>query len=162
MGAFVSTTSWYRAILVGLVIAGPAIGLWELSVHHSPSRALSWVAGALALVLAFEAWTYPGRLASEYPIRAFANQVRGSLERNAPVIAYPDANLAFDLYLDHAIAEVPSRDAVAGRLQGPADGGVLLRAADWAALRQAAHRSWCSIGSVALGTRSYVLLGSCR
>jgi len=162
MAAFVSTTPWKRAILVGLLIAGPAIALWELSVHRSPSRALSWIAGALALILAFEAGTYPGRLASDYPIRAFADQVRGSLERNAPIIAYPDANLAFDLYLDHPIAEVPSRDTVARRLGSPADGAALLRVADWTSLRQAAHPSWCSVGGVALGSRSYVLLGSCR
>jgi 4-amino-4-deoxy-L-arabinose transferase-like glycosyltransferase len=162
MTAFVSTTPWKRAILVVLVIAGPAIALWDLRVHGSPSRALSWIAGALALVLLFEAGTYPGRLASDYPIRAFADQVRGSLERSAPVIAYPDANLAFDLYLDHPIAEVPGRDTIASRLQSPAAGGLLLRVADWTSLRQTAHPSWCSIGGVALGTRSYVLLGSCR
>ena len=159
---FVSTTPWKRAILVGLVIAGPAVALWDLQVHRSPSRALSWIAGALALVLLFEAGTYPARLASNYPIRAFADQVRGSLDRNAPVLAYPDANLAFDLYLDHPIAEVPGRDTIASRLQSPAAGGLLLRVADWTSLRQPAHPSWCSIGSVGLGSRSYVLLGSCR
>jgi len=162
MAAFVSTTPWKRAILVGLIIAGPAIALWELSVHRSPSRALSWIAGALALILALEAATYPGRLASDYPIRAFADQVRGSLERNAPIIAYPDANLAFDLYLDRPITEVPSRDTVARRLGSPADGAALLRVADWTSLRHAADPSWCSVGGVALGSRSYVLLGSCR
>ncbi len=159
---FVSTSPGKRAILVGLLIAGPAIALWELQVHRSPGRSLSWVAGALALVLLFEAGTYPGRLASDYPIRAFADQVRGSLEPSAPLVAYPDANLAFDLYLDHSIAEVPARDAIASRLQSPAAEGVLLRVADWTALRKPAHPSWCSMGSVALGSRSYVLLGSCR
>ncbi len=159
---FVSTSPGKRAILVALLVAGPAIALWEFQVHRSPGRSLSWIAGALALILLFEAGTYPGRLASDYPIRAFADQVRGSLEPSAPLIAYPDANLAFDLYLDHSIAEVPARDAIASRLQSPAAEGLLLRVADWAALRKPAHPSWCSIGSVALGSRSYVLLGSCR
>jgi hypothetical protein len=162
MTAFVSTTPWKRAVLVGLLVAGPAVALWDLHVHRSPGRSLAWIAGALALVLLFEAGTYPGRLASEYPIRAFAKQVRGSFERDAPLLAYPDANLAFDVYLDHPIAEVPARDAAASRLQSPAVGGLLLRVADWTALRALAHPSWCSIGSVALGSRSYVLLGSCR
>lgn len=162
IAVFVSTTPWKRAILAGLLIAGPAIALWELRVHRSPSRALSWIAGALALVLLFEARTYPSRLAADYPIRAFADHVRGSLERNAPLIAYPDANLAFDLYLDHPIAEVQARDTIASRLQSPAAGGMLLREEDWTSLRQPAHPSWCSIGGVVLGSRSFVLLGSCR
>jgi hypothetical protein len=162
MTVFVSTTPWKRAVLVGLIIAGPAIALWDLQVHRSPGRALSWVAGALALILLFQAGTYPRHLASDYPIRVFADQVRGSLDRQAPIIAYPDANLAFDLYLDHAIAEVPGRDAIASRLESPAAGGLLLRVADWAALRQPAHPSWCPVGGVALGSRSYVLLGACR
>lgn len=162
IAAFVSTAPWQRAIFAGLVIAGPGIALWELRVHRSPCRALSWLAGALALVLLFEAGTYPGRLAADHPIRAFADHVRGSLERNAPLIAHPDANLAFDLYLDHPIAEVRARDTIASRLQSPAAGGLLLRTADWTSLRHLAHPSWCSIGSVALGSRSFVLLGSCR
>ena len=37
-----------------------------------------------------------------YPIRAFADHVRGSLDRDAPLLAYPDANLAFDFYLDRS------------------------------------------------------------
>ena len=162
MAAFVSTAPWKTAILVALVIAGPAIALWELRVHRSPSRAVSWIAGALALVLLLEAGPYAAGLASAYPIRTFANEVRGSLDRSAPIIAYPDANLAFDLYLDHPIAEVPGRDTVARRLQSPAGGGVLLRVADWTSLRQSGHPSWCSMGGVALGSRSYVLLGPCR
>ena len=162
MTAFVSTTPWKRAALVGLLVAGPAVALWEFHVHRSPGRSLSWIAGALGLVLLFEAGTYPASLASDYPIRAFAKQVRGSLERDAPLVAYPDANLAFDVYLDHPIVEMPTRDAAASRLQSPAVGGLLLRVADWTTLRALAHPSWCSIGSVALGSRSYVLLGSCR
>jgi 4-amino-4-deoxy-L-arabinose transferase-like glycosyltransferase len=162
IAVFVSTTPWKRAIPAGLVIAGSAIALWEIRVHRSPSRALLWIAGALALVLLFEARTYPGRLAAAYPIRTFADQARGSLEPHAPLIAHPDANLAFDLYLDHPIAEVQARDAIASRLQRPAYGGLLLRVADWTTLRPSAHPSWCSLGGVVLGTRSFVLLGSCR
>jgi hypothetical protein len=162
MAAFVSASPGKRAVLIGLLVAGPAIALWDLRVHRSPGRSLSWIAGALALVLLFEAKTYPVRLSADYPIRAFAEQVRGSLDPHAPLFAYPDANLAFDLYLDHSIAEVPARDAIATRLQSPAAEGLLLRVADWTALRKPAHPSWCSIGSVALGSRSYVLLGSCR
>jgi 4-amino-4-deoxy-L-arabinose transferase-like glycosyltransferase len=159
---FVSTAPWKRAIFAGLVIAGPAIALWELRAHRSPSRALSWIAGALALVLLFEARGYPGRQAADYPIREFADHVRASLGRDAPLIAYPDANLAFDLYLDHPIAEVQARDAIARRLQSPAAGGLLLREADWTSLRPPAHPSWCSIERVGLGPRAFVLVGSCR
>jgi 4-amino-4-deoxy-L-arabinose transferase-like glycosyltransferase len=162
MSAFLSAPPWERASLVGLVILGPAIALWTLQVQRSPSRALSWIAATLTLVLLVGAGVYSARQASAYPIRAFADHVRPHLERDAPVIAYPDANLVFDLYLDRSIVEVPKRDPVARRLERPAAGLVLLRAADWAAWRRSAHPSWCPVGDVTLETRSYVLVGSCR
>jgi hypothetical protein len=159
---FVSTAIWQRVLLAGLGIAGPAIALWEIRARRSPSRALGWIAGTLGLVLLFEAATYPGRVEAAYPIRSFADRVRRSLDRDAPLLAHPDASLAFDVYLDHPIAEVPTRHTIAGRLQSPAAGGLLLRAADWDDLRPATHPSWCPIDRVSLGSRSFVLLGSCR
>jgi len=162
MSAFLSAAPWERASLVGLVILGPAIALWALRVHRSPSRALSWIAATLTFVLLLGAGIYSARQASAYPIRVFADHVRVSLERDATVIAYPDASLVFDLYLDRSIVEAPNRDTVARRLESEAAGLVVLRAADWASWRRSAHPSWCSIGDVTLETRSFVLLGSCR
>jgi hypothetical protein len=162
LAIFVSTATWERVLLAGLGIAGPAIALWEIRVSRSPSRALWWIAGALALVLLFEATTYSARAATAYPIRAFADRVGRSLDRTAPLLAYPDATLAFDLYLGHPIAEVRTRHTIAARLQSPAAGGLLLGEADWDDLRRTTHPSWCTIERVRLGARSFVLLGSCR
>ncbi len=160
--AFLSATPWERASLVGVVIAGPAIALWALLAHRSPSRALAWIAGTLALVFLLGTGIYSASQPSSNSIRAFANHVRGSLERDAPIMAFPDAGLIFDLYLDRSIVEVPRRDRVARRLESPAAGEVLMRVGDWAYFRRSAHPSWCSIGDVELESRSYVLLGSCR
>ena len=162
IAVFVSTATWEHALLAGLGIAGPAIALREIRTRRSPSRALCWVAGALALVLLFEATTYSGRLETTYPIRSFADRVRPSLDRNAPLLAYPDASLAFDFYLDHPIAEVSARQTIAGHLQSPAAGALLLRDVHWEDLRRTTHPSWCPIDRVNLGYRSFVLLGACR
>jgi hypothetical protein len=162
IAVFVSTATWAHALLAGLGIAGPAIALREIRTRRSPSRALCWVAGALALVLLFEATTYSGRLETTYPIRSFADRVRPSLDRNAPLLAYPDASLAFDFYLDHPIAEVSARQTIAAHLQSPAAGALLLRDVHWEDLRRNTHPSWCPIDRVNLGYRSFVLLGACR
>ena len=162
MPAFVSAASWMGAALVGVALAGSATALWLLLSHRSPSRATSWMAATLALVLLLGSGIYSTGLASTYSIQAFAEGVRGSLERDAPIAAYPDGNLVFDLYLDRPIVEVTDRDAVARRLESQSAGEVLLQVNDWASLRRSADPSWCSMGSVALGSRSYVLLGRCR
>jgi 4-amino-4-deoxy-L-arabinose transferase-like glycosyltransferase len=160
--AFASARSWEGVGLAGLALAGSVIALWSLRSHRSPGRALSWIAATLALVLFLGSGIYSAGLASTYAIQAFADGVRGSLERNGPITAYPDGNLVFDLYLDRPIVEVTDRAEVARRLESQSAGELLLQANDWASLRRFAHPSWCSMGSVALGSRSYVLLGRCR
>jgi 4-amino-4-deoxy-L-arabinose transferase-like glycosyltransferase len=162
MSAFVSASPWERAGLVGFVIVGPAIALRALRVHGSPGQALAWIAATLALVFLLGARIYSTSLAPATPIRAFADHVRGSLERDAPIMAFPEASLIFDLYLDRPVVEVPRRDRVARRLGSPAAGEVLMRVGDWSYFRPSAHPSWCAIGDVKVERRSYVLLGSCR
>jgi len=162
IAAFVPTSVWERVLLGALGIGGPAVALWDMRIRRSPSRALGWVAGALAVVLLWEATTYAARAEAAYPIRAFADRVRPSLDRAAPLVAYPDASLAFDLYLDHPIEEVITRETIARRLLNPAAGGLLLREADWSGLHGATHPSWCSIDRVSMGSRSFVLVRACR
>ena len=159
---FVSGAPWELALIAALAVTGSAMGLRELRAHRSPERAAWWVAGALGCVLLLEARTYPSRLAADCPIREFAARVRPVLQHGAPLLAHPDANLAFDLYLDRPIIEVPAREAIATRLRESAAGGVLLRARDWKALRQTAHSSWCPVERATLDARSFVLVASCR
>jgi hypothetical protein len=136
--------------------------LWSLRGHRSPSRAVSWIAATIALVLLLGSGIYSAGLASSYSIQAFAAGVRGSLEGDGPITAYPDGNLVFDFYLNHPIVEVTDREVIARRLEAPSASELLLQVNDWASLRRSADPSWCSMGSVALGSRSYVLLGRCR
>jgi len=162
MPTFVSARSWEAAGLAGLALVGSVTALWSLRGHRSPSQAVSWMAATLALVLLLGSGIYSAGLASSYSIQAFAAGVRGSLEGDGPITAYPDGNLVFDFYLNHPIVEVTDREVIARRLEAPSASELLLQVNDWASLRRSADPSWCSIGSVALGSRSYVLLGRCR
>ena len=160
--AFASARPWEAASLVGISIVGLAIALWSLWSRRSPSRAVSWLAATLGVILAFGSGLYAASLASTYSIQAFAERVRGSLAPDAAIVAYPDAGLAFDFYLDRPITEVTDRDRIVQRLQSPATGATLLPGGDWTSLSRSAHPSWCSLGEVVMRSRSYVLLGSCR
>jgi len=159
---FASARPWEAASLVGIFIVGLGIALWSLWARRSPSRAVSWVAVTLGLILALGGGVYAASLASTYSIQAFAERVRGSLAPDAAIVAYPDAGLAFDLYLDRPITEVTDRDRIVQRLQRPATGATLLSVNDWTSLRGYAHPSWCSLGEVLMRSHPYVLLGSCR
>jgi len=160
-GALVTGAPWQRALVLALAVAGPAVGLRALVAHRAPGRAAWWLAGAVGGILLIEASAYPARLAAEYPIRHFAARARPALDRAAPLVAHPDANLAFDVYLDRPITEVNTREAIAARLAAPAAGGVLLRDRDWQTWRDRAHASWCAIEAATLGSRTYVLLAPC-
>ena len=104
----------------------------------------------------------PAALETDVP-DPLVRRPRPSLSRpQRPLLAYPDASLAFDFYLDHPIAEVPARQTIAGRLQSPAAGALLLRDAHWEDVRRTTHPSWCPVDRVNLGYRSFVLLGACR
>jgi len=147
---------------LGRVSARTLTRLLARRVHGSPGQALAWIAATLALVFLLGARIYSTSLAPATPIRAFADHVRGSLDRNAPIMAFPDASLIFDFYLGRSIVEVPRRNRVASRLESPAVGEVLMRVGDWAYFRPSAHPSWCPIGDMKVETRAYVLLGPCR
>jgi 4-amino-4-deoxy-L-arabinose transferase-like glycosyltransferase len=149
-------------LLVALVLAGLALALRELRADGAPGRALSWIAGGLGLILLIEAWVYPARLTAHMPIRAFAAAARPALDPHAPVLGHPDANLAFDLYLDHPVREVPNRAEIVDRLGRPGEGALLLREAAWRDLRPTAHPSWCPIARAEIGGRGYIFVGACR
>jgi len=160
--AFASARPWEAASLVGIFIVSLATALWSLWARRSPSRAVSWVAVTLGLVLAVGGGLYAASLASTYSIQAFVEHVRGSLAPDAAIVAYPDAGLAFDLHLDRPITEVTDREQIVQRLQSPATGATLLSVSDWTSLSRSTHPSWCSLGEVLMRSRSYVLLSSCR
>ena len=162
LGAFIPDDRATRALLAALAVAAPALGLRELLAGRSPARAVGWIAGALALGLLVEAFVYPARLAAQYPVRNFAEQARAALDPSAPLWAYPDANLSFDVYLDRPVVELTAPAEVARRLEAPAAGGLLLRGADWNRWRASAHPTWCPAGRAVIGLRSFALVARCR
>ena len=135
----------------------PRFGRAAHRAAHSAGSQAPWPSSSL-----FEATTYSGRLETTYRDPLVRRPRPPSLDRNAPLLAYPDASLAFDFYLDHPIAEVSARQTIAGHLQSPAAGALLLRDVHWEDLRRTTHPSWCPIDRVNLGYRSFVLLGACR
>lgn len=148
--------------LLGLALIGTAAGLGVLWRGGAPTRALGILAGAMAAILLVEAFAYPPRLVAQAPVEAFAADIRRVVGRDEPLLAHPDANLAFDFYLDRRVTEEPNRAKIAQHLRQPARGGVLLRESGLSELRSTAHASWCPLAHATLGARTYALLGRCR
>jgi 4-amino-4-deoxy-L-arabinose transferase-like glycosyltransferase len=161
LGALLTDPGQVLLLVVVLLVALVA-ALRELWRGAPPARAIACVAGGLALVLVVEAWRYPARMAAHAPVRAFAEAARPVLRDSAPIRAHPDANLAFDFYLDHRVVEERRRGAIAGSLEEAASSPLLLRRALWAELRGSAHASWCPLAGATIGAREFILVGPCR
>ena len=159
---FVRSAPWESVALAGLALAGTGVALGVLWKGGAPARAVGWLAVALGAMLLVEAITYPERRAAQAPVAAFAADVRRVVGPDEPLVAHPDANLAFDFYLGRTVTEEPSRAKIAQRLQAPAVGGLLLREAGLSEIGTTPHPSWCPLARASLADRSYVLLGRCR
>ena len=152
-------------ILVVLMLVALAMALRELAIRPQPVPALLWVAAGVAGVLLVEAWVYPARLTEQMDIHAFTAAGRPALVKGKgglPVIGFPDANLAFDLYFQYPFEETFDQKEIVRTLERPASRTLLLRTTAWEAFRTAAHGSWCPIAQAGSGARAYVLVGPCR
>lgn len=159
---FVRSVPWEAVALVGLALGGTGVALAVLWKGGKPAHAVGWLAGFMGAILLVEAITYPARRATQTPVAAFAADLRRIVGPDEPLVAHPDANLAFDFYLGRPITEEPDRRRIAQRLQQPAVGGVLLREAGLGETGFTPHPSWCPRARAILGARPYVLLGRCR
>jgi 4-amino-4-deoxy-L-arabinose transferase-like glycosyltransferase len=148
-------------LLALLVLVGLLLALRALWTRGSPAAAVGWIAVAMACVLFVEGWLYPARMNEQMPIEAFAHAMRPRLEKGVPILGFPDANLAFDFYLDHPVQEVAKINVIRASLDYPVSGNLLLRQSTWHELRSHAHRSWCAMGEAGIGTRSIVMVGPC-
>jgi hypothetical protein len=93
-------------------------------------------------------------------VRTFAENVHKA-RPSAALIAYPDANLAFDFYLRRSIREVKSPDAIYVIVARPATPDALLIREDrWAWLRGSADPSWQPVATGVVAGRPFVLLGN--
>jgi len=159
---FVRSAPWEAAALAGIALAGTGIALGVLWQGAAPARAICWLAGALGAILLVEAITYPERRANQTPVAAFAADIARLVGRDEPLVAHPDANLAFDFYLGRTVTEVENRASFVHGMQQPAMGGAIVREAMLSEIRPLLHASWCPLAHASLGARSYVLLGRCR
>jgi 4-amino-4-deoxy-L-arabinose transferase-like glycosyltransferase len=154
--------SWEGPLLVVIVLLGLLLALRALWTRGSPATAVGWIATAMACMLLVEGWVYPRRMNEQMPIGAFAEAMRPRLEKGVPIIGFPDANLAFDFYLDHPVQEVAKINVIRSTVEYPAGGNLILRQSTWQELRRHAHGSWCEMGQAGVGTRSFVMVGPCR
>jgi hypothetical protein len=159
---FMRSAPWEVGILIGLALGGTAAAVVVLWRGGSPLRAMGWLAGAMGIIVLVQAVTYPARRTALTPVAAFSEEIGRVIGPAEPLVAFPDANLAFDFYLDRLVTEEPRRERIALRLQQPAMGGLLLREAGLRELRSMAHPSWGPQAHATLGARPYVLLGRCR
>jgi 4-amino-4-deoxy-L-arabinose transferase-like glycosyltransferase len=152
-------------LLIALMLPALAVALWELWSQGRPGHSVLWVTAGMAAVLLVEAWVYPARLTEQMDIHAFAATGRPALVKGKgglPVIGFPDANLAFDLYFQYPFEETFDQTEIVRTLERPASRTLLLRTTAWGAFRTAAHGSWCQIAQAGSGARAYVLVGPCR
>jgi 4-amino-4-deoxy-L-arabinose transferase-like glycosyltransferase len=159
---FVRSAPWEALVVVGLAVAGTGVMLGVLWRGGAPARAMGWLAGAMGAILLIEAITYPERRAVLTPVAAFAADIGRLINPDEPLIGHPDANLAFDFYLDRRVTEERGRARITEQLQQPARGGVLVRESALSELRSSADVSWCPLARATIGARPYVLLGRCR
>jgi hypothetical protein len=114
---------------------------------------------ALIAVLGLEGIGYPARYAEWYGVRSFAERMRTARPADTALLAYPDANLAFDFYLRRPIRELPRAEQVAAMVARPAaHDALLIREERWTTLRAGADPSWRPVASGVVGGRPFVLL----
>jgi hypothetical protein len=148
-----------RGLMAGLLLAGALAGVWVAWRSAGGfAMATCWAAAVIA-VLALEGVGYPERYAEWYGVRSFAERVRKERPVAHLVVAYPDANLAFDFYLRRPIRELRRPDQLRAMVARSADRrALLLREERWTSVRAEADPSWRLVASATVGGRPFVLL----
>ena len=156
---FLPAASWERWTLAAAIIASAVLALLSLRVDQSGLVASAWLAAGLGVVLAVTAVSYPARFArvNDYP--AAARRIASGLDSTQPLLAYPDANLAWDFYLRRPVRELRSEDEATALLRAAPKGRVLMRAEDWQKLKPQADAAWRTLDEGQVGRRRFVLLG---
>jgi hypothetical protein len=143
----------------GLLVAGAVAALVLVRRGHGGVAFVTCWALALIAVLGLEGLSYPARYAEWYGVRSFAEKVRKARLSEAALVAYPDANLAFDFYLRRSIREMHRTDQVLAMVTRPATPrALLIREERWTTLRADADPSWRPVASGVVGGRPFVLL----
>ena len=79
--------------------------------------------------------------------------------QEAPLLAYPDANLAWDFYLRRPVREVQSEGEATALLAAPPNARLLIRAEDWQRLEPRADPAWRVLDQGQVGRRRFILVG---
>ena len=157
---FLPVASWERWVVAGALVAGSALGLLSLRVDHGGLTACAWIAVGLGMALAVTAVGYPPRFARANDYPEVARRIAAQLDPDAPLLAYPDANLAWDFYLRRPVRELRSEGEATALLAAPPKASLLIRAEDWQRLKPHANPAWRVLDQGQVGRRSFVLLGS--
>jgi hypothetical protein len=158
-GVFLPAAPWERGLVAGALVIGAALGLGQLVRGGNGFAAATWIAVGLGIALAVTAVEYPARFAQANDYRGVAQRFVARLDPGAALLSYPDANLAWDLYMRRPVREVRSDAEVQSLLASPPAARLILRAEDWARLRAAANPSWRVLDEGTVGRRHFVLLG---
>ncbi len=156
---FLPVASWERGVVAGALVAGSALALFSLRVDQSGLTASAWIATGLGIALAVTAYGYPPRFAKGHDYPGVARRIAPLLDPAQPLLAYPDANLAWDFYLRRPVSEVRSEGEATVLLGAPPKARLLIRAEDWQRLKPQAAAGWKVLDEGQMGRRRFVLVG---
>lgn len=150
---------WERWTVAVAIVVGAAAALLSLRVDQSGLVASAWLAAGLAVALTVTALEYPPRFARVHDFPGMARRVAAKLDPAQPLLAHPDANLAWDFYLRAPVREIKSEREVAALLASSPKARVLMRPDDWQRLKPQADAAWRALDEGQVGRRRFVLLG---
>jgi 4-amino-4-deoxy-L-arabinose transferase-like glycosyltransferase len=156
---FLPAAPWERGVVAGAIVIGAAVGFWRLVRGGDGFAAATWIGAGLGVALAVTAVEYPARFAQAHDYRGVAQRFFARLDPGAPLLSYPDANLAWDFYMRHPVREVRSEAEVKSLLASALAARLMLRAEEWARLRPLANPAWRVLDEGTVGHRHFVLLG---
>ncbi len=156
---FLPVAAWERWTVTVALVAGAAVALLSLRVDHGGLAACAWIAVGLGIALAVTAVGYPPRFAKANDYPGITRRIAARLDQEAPLLAYPDANLAWDFYLRRPVREVQSEGEATALLAAPPHARLLIRAEDWQRLKPRADPAWRVLDQGQVGRRRFILLG---
>jgi 4-amino-4-deoxy-L-arabinose transferase-like glycosyltransferase len=156
---FLPAASWERWIVAAALVAGAALALLSLQVEQTGLAACIWIATGLGVALAVTAVGYPPRFAKANDYPGVTSRIAARLDPDTPLLAYPDANLAWDFYLRHPVKEVRSESEATALLAARPSSRLLIRAEDWQLLKPRSDPAWRVLDQGQVGRRRFVLVG---